>query len=383
MKIIMDMRKYDGVVGGVEQGAIQTTRFVASQGNDVILVCKESRKAELANIFKGTERITLHGLPIKTHAISMANVKIDSQILQNMAVEHNVDLIHFFYNWSFPFNRKVPSVLTIHDVIPFTFREAMGFFRNRFLYRPAIRTACRLNDIIATVSEFSRQDIAATVGAPLSKIRVIPNGLREPAPADPVIQKELTKKFNLENGFILNAGGIHERKNIVRLVQAFANLIKTENYKGNLIITGSASGAPYQQKMRKMCDAAISAANLTGKVIFAGFVSEDELDNLLRTADIFIYPSLYEGFGIPILEAMKTGTPVITSNLTAMPEVAGDAALLIDPLDVNDITTKMATLLKDQPLRAELTTKGHKRSSGYSWEKTGEAYLKLYKEIVG
>jgi len=326
MKIIMDFRKYDGVIGGVEQGAIQLTKHVIEHGHQVILVCKENRLSKVKGLFGEMNGLTIKPLPVKNHSISIANARIDSGVLQDIATNESADLIHFFYNWSFPFKKKVPSILTIHDVIPFTFREAMGFFRNHFIYRPSLRIACRLNNMIATVSEYSKQDISKKVGVPLSKIHVIPNGLRDPAESDEKIRSELEERLCLKNGFIINVGGIHERKNIVRLVKSFAKLVQTAAYKGNLIITGSISGAPYQEKMKKMCDATIAEMGMENRVIFSSFVSEKELDILLRIADVLIYPSLYEGFGIPILEAMKLGTPVITSNVTAMPEVAGDAA---------------------------------------------------------
>jgi glycosyltransferase involved in cell wall biosynthesis len=257
----------------------------------------------------------------------------------------------------------------------------MGWFTNVFIYKKAIRKACRLNDVVATVSEYSKQDIANKVGVPLSKIRVVYNGLRTPAEKDPDLQSQLELKFSLQNGFMLNVGGIHERKNIPRLIQAFAKIVSNENYKGNLLITGSASGAPYQEKMRKICDAEVAAAKLEGQVVFTGFISDDELDILLNQASMLIYPSLYEGFGIPILEAMCAGTPVITSNLTAMPEVAGDAGLLVDPLSVDDMAAAMSRLLKDDALRTDLISKGKKRAAGFSWDKNWNEYLALYQEL--
>ena len=121
---------------------------------------------------------------------------------------------------------------------------------------------------------------------------------------------------------------------------------------------------------------------MENRVIFPGFVSEQELDILLRIADVLIYPSLYEGFGIPILEAMKLGTPVITSNVTAMPEVAGDAAILVDPYSVEEMASAISRLLQDKVLRNELITKGKERSAGYSWDSTCRQYLNLYEEIA-
>ena len=382
MKIIMDLRKYDGVVGGVEQGALQVARQASRQGHDIIMVCKKRRKEEVAGLIDGEDRVRIHPLDVTSHAISWQNVRIDSHVLQDLAESEGADLIHFFYNWSFPFGKKVPSILTVHDVIPFTFREAMGFWRNRFIYRPAIRAACRLNNIVATVSEYSKQDIAKTVGVPLQKIRVVHNGLRDPAAPDKDLLAEITRRFALGDGFILNVGGIHERKNIVRMVKAFAGLVKDKGYPGKLVITGSVSGPPYQERMKKLCDEAIAEAGMGDRVVFTGFISEEELDLLLAGASMLVYPSLYEGFGIPILEAMKVGTPVVTSNVTAMPEVAGGAAVLVDPLDVGSLASGMASLLDDAVLRADLVAKGRERASGYSWDRSATMYCDLYQEVV-
>jgi glycosyltransferase involved in cell wall biosynthesis len=382
MKIVMDFRKFDGVVGGVERGVIEITKYVATHGHQVVLLCKENRLAEVREIFKNTLNITFIPLQVLTHAMSLKNVWIDSKTIQNIAAKERADVIHFPYNWSFPFSKKAPSILTIHDVIPFTFREAMGFFRNHFLYRPGIRQACRLHDMIATVSEFSKQDIVKKVGAPADKIQVIPNGLREPSKPDEELDERLNNRFDLKNGFILSVGGIHERKNIVRLVHAFSRLVNQKGYPGKLVITGSVSGAPYQIKMKRLCDATIKELRMEKQVIFTGFIPDEELDSLLRRADFLIYPSLYEGFGIPILEAMRVGTPVITSNLTAMPEVASGTAVLVDPYNIEEMASKMSKLLQNNELCEELSKKGVERARLYSWERTAEQYLELYSETI-
>lgn len=382
MKIVFDFRKYDGVVGGVEQGVIMITKFLTRIDNTVVVLCKNNRIEKVKKIFSEHQNIKIIPLPVTSHSMSLKNVKLDSSIIQNIAKTENADIIHFFYNWSFPFHRKVPSVLTVHDVIPFTFREAMGFFRNVFLYKPGIRMACRLNNMIGTVSEYSKRDIAEKVGAPLDKIRVIPNGLREPNPQDPNLEKELSKRFEISDSFVLNVGGIHERKNIVRLIQAFSKLIKNHRYNGKLLITGNVSGAPYQEKMKSLCDAAIKKTGMGNKILFTGYISETELDTLFRTAEFLVYPSLYEGFGIPILEAMKVGLPVITSNVTAMPEVAADAALLIDPNSVDAIAAGMVKLLNNETLRQELKSKGIERARPYTWQRVSEMYSDLYQEVI-
>ncbi len=381
MRILIDFRKFDGVVGGVERGVVEITRHIASWGHRVLLLCKENRLDEVRRLFEGTPEVTVLPLPVHTHAMSLKNAWMDSVVIQDIAAGEQADLIHFPYNWSFPLRKRAPTILTVHDVIPFTFREAMGRFTNLFLYKPGIRLACRLNDVIVTVSEFSKQDIAEKVGMPRDKIRVIPNGLRELAPPDEELDRALDERWGLQDGFVLNVGGIHERKNIPRLVQAFARLVRQHGYPGKLLITGSVSGAPYRVRMKRICDRAVAEAGMEDRVVFTGFIPDAELDSLLRRADMLVYPSLYEGFGLPVLEAMQVGTPVVTSNLTAMPEVAAGAALLIDPHSVDEMVAAMKRLLEDEALRRDLIRRGKERARLFSWERTARQYLELYQEV--
>lgn len=381
MKIVMDFRKFDGMIGGVEQMVIQITKHSTKKALQVVMLCMEKRLREVERIFTNDSNLRIIPLRVRTEAISLRNAWIDSVTIQNIAEKEGAGVIHFPYNWSFPFRKKVPCILTIHDVIPFTLREAMGFFTNHFLYKPGIRKACRLNNAITTVSEFSKREIAKKLGVPAEIIRVIPNGLREPAKLNDTIETYLEERFRLENGYILNVGGIHERKNLVRLIHAFSKLVKQHGYSGELLITGTVSGFPYIEKMKRLCDAAVRESGMEERVIFTGFVSDEELDTLLRRADFLVYPSLYEGFGMPVIEAMQVGTPVVASSIGGTAEVAGDAAILVDPYNIDEITFEMSTLLLDHELRAELSRKGIERASSYSWVRTSEKYLELYEEL--
>jgi glycosyltransferase involved in cell wall biosynthesis len=197
------------------------------------------------------------------------------------------------------------------------------------------------------------------------------------------MEKSLAERFRLENGYILNVGGIHERKNLVRLIHAFSRLVGQHGYPGRLLITGTVSGFPYIERMKRLCDAAVRESGMEERVIFTGFISDEELDTLLRRADILVYPSLYEGFGIPVIEAMQVGTPVVASAIGGTAEVAGGAALLVDPYSIDEITSGMSRLLLDHDLRAELNRKGIQRASSYSWVRTSEKYLELYEELSG
>ena len=382
MNLIIDFRKYDGVVGGVEQGTIQVTRYLCNHGHEVTLVCKLNMLQEVQGIFGPLDGLTIVPVDVPTHVMSIRNARLDSGFFQKLAEEQDADLIHFFYNWSFPVTRKVPCLLTLHDVIPFTYREAMGFFTNHLFYRPGVKLACRLNNMITTVSEFSRRDISEKVGISQDKIRVVPNGLREPASDDPERRGRLEEKYGLQDGYVLNVGGIHERKNIPRLVRAFSRLVKENDYPGKLVITGRISGAPYQEKMKKVCDGAVADAGMEDRVVFTGFVSEEDLDQLLRDAEVFVYPSLYEGFGIPVLEAMKVDTPVVTSEDSAMAEVSDDAAVVVNPTDVEDMRRGISRVLDDESLQRQLVQKGRETVKPYTWQACAEQYMEVYREVL-
>ena len=382
MKIVMDFRKYDGVIGGVEQGVIQVSKYLMQKKHTVVMLYKKKREEGVKSLFPPSDFLKRIPLNVESHAMSLQNGRLDNGLIQEIASSENAEIIHFFYNWSFPRKSRIPTILTVHDVIPFTFREAMGFYRNKFLYKPGIRLACRWNTHIATVSEFSKKDIMKKVGVPEDKISVIPNGLRDPFQVNAGRQKSLRQKFNLDRPFVLNVGGIHERKNIPRLLRSYAALLKKEKYPGKLVITGAASGPPYQEKMRTLCEGVIAEQNIGEYVVFTGFITEEELDSLFRMADFLIYPSLYEGFGIPILEAMKMGLPVITSNVTAMPEVARDAAFLVDPYSVKAMTQAMGSVWKETSLRKDLVKKGKERARSYTWPSIAESYIKLYKKVI-
>jgi glycosyltransferase involved in cell wall biosynthesis len=221
------------------------------------------------------------------------------------------------------------------------------------------------------------------LGVPLTKVTAIPNGLNDPHPPDEDLQAALRERFKLGDGLVLYVGGIHERKNVARLIRAFAKFRREEHFPGKLLITGSVSGAPYQEKMKAQLDQVVASTDVSDYVIFTGFVSDRELEALMRLALFLVYPSLYEGFGIPILESMQIGTPVITSNLTAMPEVAGEAALLVNPYRVDDIAAAMARLLNDPSKREELVERGKQWAREFSWDRTAEEYLELYRALIG
>ncbi len=183
--------------------------------------------------------------------------------------------------------------------------------------------------------------------------------------------------------FILYVGGIHKRKNVVGLIHAFAKFVDQTGFPGKRLVTGNISGAPYQVKMKAIHDAAVQETGMQDRVVFTGFLPDAELDYMMQRALFLVHPQFYEGLGIPVLEAMQVGVPVITSSTTAMPEVAGDSALLVDPsYNLEAIADAMVRLNNDEAIRSELGEKGKLRATGYTWENTAQQYLELYSRLA-
>ena len=189
--------------------------------------------------------------------------------------------------------------------------------------------------------------------------------------------EKVLNKYNFNFKYFLFLGTVEPRKNIVRVVDAFIRLKQEENIEHKLVIIGR-KGWLYKEILEK-----ISKTPFSHDIVFSDFMSDNDLPFLYSGAEIFLYPSLYEGFGLPVLEAMSCGSPVITSNLSSLPEVAGDAAILVDPMNVEEIVQAMEKLLRDRELRKELKRKSLERAKFFSWDMAAKETLHLYEDILG
>jgi glycosyltransferase involved in cell wall biosynthesis len=265
------------------------------------------------------------------------------------------------------------QLAVIHDIsfahypkdVSFLVRKYYNYFFPRFA-----RKATR----IATVSEFSRNDIAKTYNIDPSKIDLVFNGCNTRYKPVTEKQKLQTKElFSAGEDYFLFVGALHPRKNISRLFEAFDKFKESSGSKVKMVIVGK----------KYYWTRAIKRTYISMKhredVVFTGRLDNEQLRNVLGSALALTYVPYFEGFGIPILEAFNTDTPVITSNITSMPEVAGDAALLVDPFSVDSIANAMIYLHKDEDIRNSLILKGRKRREAYSWDKTADL---LWKSIL-
>jgi glycosyltransferase involved in cell wall biosynthesis len=268
------------------------------------------------------------------------------------------------------------KIATIHDLIPYIMPETVGRgYLLKFLREvPKVIDIC---DSLITVSEWSKQDILKFFPVEKDKIFVTPLAADDKyKPIDKEKCRDfLSKAYNINNPFILYIGGFSPRKNVKALITAFSKIYKQLNADYNLVIVGATKDqGQYLSEFSNNLE-------LASKIIFTGFAPEEHLPILYNGCEAFVYPSLYEGFGLPPLEAMNCGTPVITSNLTSIPEVVGDAGILIDPYDEEQLKDSMIRLLNDDKLKAEYSIKGLARAKNFSWEKTAEKTLEAYKKI--
>jgi glycosyltransferase involved in cell wall biosynthesis len=244
--------------------------------------------------------------------------------------------------------------------------------------RAALWTATRRADRILTVSEASKSDILRCFNVPADKIIVIynaidPRFLVEPTEGDFARARE---RYQLANPFVLYVGNIKPHKNLERLIDAFDRVRRKGFDHLRLVIIGDQISR-YQGLRR-----AVHRHKLHKHVRFLGFVSPETLAVLYRLASVFAFPSLYEGFGLPPLEAMASGTPVLSSNVSSLPEVLGDAALLVDPYSAEAIADGLAQLLSDEALRATLKARGLAKAKQYSWEDSVRRVHEIYNEVL-
>lgn len=270
------------------------------------------------------------------------------------------------------------SVVTIHDCIHLRFPQ---YLPNSFAYayaRSSLWVATHRASRVLTVSEASKRDILRYFHVPEAKIDVIYNAIDDRL-GEPLRDEEIgqvRERYQLNDPFVLYAGNIKPHKNLERLIEAFHMLRRGGLEQVKLLIIGD-EVSQYATLRR-----AVHRHKLHKHVRFFGFVPDKTLAALYRLASVFVFPSLYEGFGLPPLEAMASGTPVITSNVSSLPEVVGDAALLIDPYDSAEIANAVRRVLTEPALAADLRQRGLARVKDFSWERSVARVRDIYQEVL-
>lgn len=270
---------------------------------------------------------------------------------------------------------QVATVTTIHDVFAWSI-PGYSSLLDDLIYKHWLTRRDASTDAIITVSNQSRADILKYLRAQPDKIHTIPYGVSSkfrPLTAE-VFEPILRDRFGIRRPYILYVGALTERKNIIRLLQAFAN-VREKCPDHVLVLAG-----PRSWKQSPI-ESTIVELNLSDHVQLTGSLTDNELPALYNVASLFAFPSLYEGFGLPVLEAMACGTPVLTSNISSLPEVVGDAGIMVDPYNVEEISQAMIEIISDVNLSQELRQRGLGRASHFSWEETARKTVAVYEGV--
>ena len=339
------------------------------------------RLALFYNRERGVEPLPgLEGLPRSTVALGYKPWRILVWMGQLAHVGFNrlvpnATLFHATEHLLLPL-RDVPTVLTVHDLI---FRHPPEQHKplNRWYLNLTMPLYCRRATHIIAVSEQTRRDVVSAYGVPAGKISVIyeaadPRFRSQP----PEIVAAARARHGLPERYLLFVGTIEPRKNLARLLAAFERL-QAENLTDALVIVGKRGW------LTGDFDAALERSPAKQAVLFPGFVPDADLPAVYAGAQVLAMPSLYEGFGLPVLEAMACATPVACSNSSSLPEIAGDAALLFDPTEVDGIRDALRRILRDADVRAQLRDAGLRRAGQFSWDRAAQETLALYQRLSG
>lgn len=302
----------------------------------------------------------------------------DDILIPNNINNLDLDLYHIPQNGiGMPGNSNCPYIITLHDIIPYKLPHTVS---DKFLsiFNKYMPTIVKNSKAIITVSNFSKNDIAEAFNYNKNNIYVThlasENIYR---PLDKTLSKNiLNEQYSICYDYILYVGGFSPRKNILNIINAFSLLKAHTKTKVKLVIAGN-KGLSFEMYWNR-----VAHLGLQEEVIFPGFISMENMPYLYNAAEFLVYPSLYEGFGLPPLEAMACGIPVIASNTTSIPEVLGSCAKLINPNDTDLLYKSMANMLLDYNLRQHYIEAGAKRVELFSWEKTTKETQKIYENVI-
>jgi len=361
-----------GVVGGTETHAVNLLQALAKMSNLAQYWLFINRETRASGLFRETN-YRLVQCPVRA-SVRTIRYSWEQFVMPLQAKKYRLDLLHSL-GYVQPLRLPCKSVVTIHDL---NFHNLARWMpkRKRVVLRYFITQSAKKADHIITVSEFSKRQIVEILGVPEEKVTVTYN-----APKQRVCQVQpfevIAEQFGLRRPYILALSSSSPHKNMVSLLKAFAILRRKGFSHLQLIIAG------HPPKDKQSLGPLFEDHNLRDAVVFTGYVPDEVLPSLYSHAEAFVFPSIYEGFGIPVLEAFLYGAPVVCSNAAALPEIAGDAACYFNPMAVEEIAATISRLLQDETLRRSLVKKGKARVAQFTWEETARKTLEVYGKVAG
>ncbi|MEA2483243.1 MAG: hypothetical protein QOC55_1190 [Thermoleophilaceae bacterium] len=362
-----------GEVGGSETGArgwLGGLRAADPALEAVLYVGPEARESIASEPWADGWRVITAPVPSRSKPQRIA---AETTWLPARLRRDGVDLLHSMGTTTPPFC-PVRSVVSVLDLIyhhyPETFPRAA-----RLGLELLVPMGARRADRVVASTQASKRDLVETLGLPESKVDVVHLGFGIADTPAPVRAEDLRERFGLRGRVVMTVSPALRHKNLRRLIGAFA-LLAREEPDVALVIVGHAGLEAAALR------AHVDATGLTGRVVFTGWIEDAELEGLYGLASVFAYPSLMEGFGIPVLEAMRRELPVACSNVSTLPEVAGDAAEYFDPYDERAIAAAIARVLSDEQLRGELVRRGAARAAEFTWEKSARGLLEVYRRAL-
>ncbi len=319
-------------------------------------------------------RYILYGSDRPRNLRTLERIIRENAYLSVCSLRDGLDILHI-PGYSAPLVSRGMLIVTVHDLIGMIYPENLALM-SRFYWGTWLPMVVSRADTIIADSNNTKKDVMKLLGVREDKIRVIPLAAdpKFHPVKDALALAQVKKRFNLEKPFVLYVGAIEPRKNLIRVMEAWARVRSRTKVPHQLVITGFQAWA-----YREVSDL-VQRLGIKRDVVFTGYVRDEELPLLYNASELFIFPSLYEGFGMPVLEAMACGVPVLTSNTSSIPEVAGDAAIMVDPTDVEKMAQAIERALEDEVLRERLKQAGPKRAAQFSWEATARETLRVYSE---
>lgn len=367
MRIGIDARMYSSEFGiGVYIAQLLEYLFRVDHRNEYFLFTQGQTKIPAA------PRSGVKIVPVDIPHYSLSEQLLFPRILRR----HKLDLMHFTH-FNAPLLYRRPSVVTIHDLtVKFFPGKKITSPLARAGYHMTLRSIIYRSKGIISVSEHTKQDILHFYHVPPEKIRVIHLGVNQRFHVidDEYLRSEFRKQNNLELPYLLYTGNWRDHKNLINLIKAFGLLKRKFHIPHLLVITGKDD--PWYPEVKR----AVKEERLEGQIRFTGIIPLEDLPLLYNCADLYIFPSLYEGFGLPALEAFACGIPVCASRATSLPEVCGDAAAYFNPRDPGNMAEVIADILTDTVKRESARQKGFERLSLFSWEETAKKTLEVYNE---